>query len=114
LFGDSLLWQYAISKNLIKMTVDKVINTNQEIDQSSRRVPHNYVVLNHGLVQAEFRPVERVSGVATARQLVGNRQPVTETFIRLQSMGPLDVRPQRGTDFLTRLTSKFVSRPNHR
>ena len=67
------------------------------LDQNSPLGVQVYQLLKQGIVEAHYRPGERASEVEIARQLQVSRQPVREAFIRLQSDGLLDIRPQRGT-----------------
>ena len=67
------------------------------LDQNSPLGVQVYQLLKQGIIEARYRPGERASEVEIARQLQVSRQPVREAFIRLQSDGLLDIRPQRGT-----------------
>ncbi|MFT4725819.1 MAG: DNA-binding GntR family transcriptional regulator [Granulosicoccus sp.] len=87
--------------------MDRFINTNQTIDQSSPLGPQVYQLLKQGIVRAEYRPGDRASEVEIARQLQVSRQPVREAFIRLQGEGLIDIRPQRGT-FIQKISVEAV------
>ena len=87
--------------------MDRVISTNQSIDQSAPLGPQVYQLLKQGIVEAEYRPGDRASEVEIARQLQVGRQPVREAFLRLQAEGLLDIRPQRGT-FVQKISVEAV------
>lgn len=87
--------------------MDRIINTSQSIDQNAPLGPQVYQLLKQGIVEAEYRPGDRASEVEIARQLQVSRQPVREAFIRLQSEGLLDIRPQRGT-FVNKISVEAV------
>lgn len=87
--------------------MDRIINTNQSVDQTAPLGPQVYQLLKQGIVEAVYRPGERASEVEIARQLQVSRQPVREAFIRLQSEGLLDIRPQRGT-FVKKISIEAV------
>lgn len=53
--------------------------------------------LRQAIVQGELLPGATLSEAEIARQLGVSRQPVRESFIKLQEAGLLSVRPQRGT-----------------
>lgn len=87
--------------------MDRKIHKSQNIDQNAPLGPQVYQILKQGIVEADYLPGDRASEVKIARQLQVSRQPVREAFIRLQSEGLLDIRPQRGT-FVNKISVEAV------
>lgn len=88
-------------------SLNRFISTNQSIDQRSSLRPQVYQLLEQGTVQADYRRGDRTFKVEIARLLPVRRQPVREAFIRLQSEGLLNIRPQRGT-FVQKISIEAV------
>ena len=49
------------------------------------------------ILKLEIKPRERLSEVQLSKELGVSRTPVREAFLRLESLGLLDIVPQRGT-----------------
>lgn len=54
-------------------------------------------VLRQAIVQLQVKPGTRLSESEIGKQLGVSRQPVREAFIKLEDVGLVEVRPQRGT-----------------
>ena len=87
--------------------MDRFIDTNQSLDENSPLGAQVYLLLKQGIIEARYRPSDRASEDEIARQLQVSRQPVREAFIRLQSEGLLNIKPQRGT-FVQKISVEAV------
>ncbi len=61
-------------------------------------------VLRQAIVQLQLRPGSQLSESEIGKQLGVSRQPVREAFIKLDEVGLVEIRPQRGT--VVRLISR--------
>lgn len=63
--------------------------------------------LRDAIIRAHLAPGSAISEADIARRFGVSRQPVREAFIKLQEMGLLEIRPQRGT-FVHRISVRDV------
>jgi DNA-binding GntR family transcriptional regulator len=66
-------------------------------DAAGAIAPRVLQALREAIVQGDLLPGATLSEAEVARQLGVSRQPVRESFIKLQEAGLLSIRPQRGT-----------------
>ncbi len=79
-----------------QLQIPALIDDNQRLRQAmtSSRV---FEVLCQAIVQLQLRPGSQLSELEIGKQLGVSRQPVREAFIKLNEVGLVEIRPQRGT-----------------